>query len=143
MINKIRILMLLLAVFVAGYAGYSFLSKFETTSEDIEVRITKEGVDVEIKNFNVVHENSGRKEWELKADVAEVNQSTNTTSLSKVEFIYINENDRKFKVYADSGILQNETNDLNLEGHVKMVIESALVRDRFKNKSEPLNQPKP
>jgi len=134
MVNKIRILMLLLALSVAGYAGYSFLSSFETTAEDVEVRITKDGVDVEIKKFNVVHENSERKEWELKADVAQINQSTNTTTLSKVEYIYINENDRTFKVYADSGILQNETNDLNLEGHVKMVIESALINDRFKNK---------
>jgi len=134
MVNKIRILMLLLALFVAGYAGYSFLSSFETAAEDVEVRITKDGVDVEIKKFNVVHENSERKEWELKADVAQINQSTNTTTLSKVEYIYINENDRTFKVYADSGILQNETNDLNLEGHVKMVIESALINDRFKNK---------
>ena len=132
MINKLRVLMLLLAIFVAGYAIHTFLSKFKATSENIDFRISKEGVDVEIKKFKVIHENSGRKEWELKADIAEINQQNETTKMSNVEYIYINRNNRKFKVFADSGILKNKTNDLNLEGNVKMVIESAILKERFK-----------
>ena len=143
MINKLRILMLLLAVFVAGYAGYSFLSKFKTTAEDIKVSITKEGVDVEIKKFKVIHEGAGRKEWELKADIAQINQTDETTKMSNVEYIFINKNNKKFMVYADSGVLQNKTDDLNLEGHVKMVIESALVKDRFKKEPVSQKQTKP
>ena len=74
MLDKVRILMLLIAVSVSVYAGYSFLSKFQTTSENIDVQITKDGIDVNIKKFKVIHEKSGRKDWELKADSAEINQ---------------------------------------------------------------------
>ena len=137
MINKLRALMLLIAIFVAGYVIQSILSKFQTTSENIDFRITKEGVDIEIKKFNVIHENSGRKEWELKADIAKINQKDETTKMKNVEYVYINKNNKKFKVYADSGVLKNKTNDLNLEGNVRMVIESALVKERFQKK---LNQ---
>ena len=47
----------------------------------------------------------------------------------------LNKDNRKFKVFADSGILENKNNNLNLEGHVKMVIESAIVKERFKKKN--------
>ena len=141
MIDKIRTLMLLIAVSVSGYAGYVFLSKFEATSENIDVRITKEGLDVEIKKFKVIHESSGRKEWELKADIAQINQQNQTTQMTNVEYIYTNRNNKKIKIYADSGILKNETNDVNLEGHVKMIIESAVVKEIFKK--EPVTKPQP
>ena len=91
MINKLRVLMLLLAISGAGYAIYSFVSKVKATSEDVDFRISKEGVDVEIKKFKVIHENLGRKQWELKADLAEINQKNEITKLSNVEYIYISE----------------------------------------------------
>ena len=135
MINKLRVLALLLAISIAGYAVYSFLSKLEATSENIDFHISKEDANVEIKNFNVIHESLGRKDWELKADNAEINQKNETTKLSNVEYVYINENNRKLKVYADSGILKNKTNDLSLEGHVKMVIDYDIVKEKFKKNS--------
>ena len=51
MLNNLRILVLLLALSVAGFAGYSFISKFNHSSESEEIHINEEGVDVEIKNF--------------------------------------------------------------------------------------------
>ena len=133
--------MLLLAIFVVGSAIYSFISKFKAIPENTDFRISKEGVDVEIKKFKVIHESSGRKEWELKADIAQINQQNQTTQMTNVEYIYTNRNNRKFKIYADSGILKNKTHDLNLEGHVKMIIESAVVKERFKKKT--ITKPQP
>ena len=135
--------MLVLAISVASYAIHNFVSKFRTTPENLDFRISDEGVEVEIKKFKVVHETLGRKEWELKADTAEINKQKETTKMSNVEYIYINENNRTFKVFADSGILMNKTNDLDLVGHVKMVIEPTIVRERFKKKPAPRTQPQP
>ena len=135
--------MLLLAVFMAGYAGYSFLSKFKGSVEDVKFHISKEGVDVEIKNFKVIHEGMGRKEWELNAELAQINQADDTTKMQNVEFVFINENNREFRVFADSGILQNKSNTLDLEGNVRMLIESALIEERFKGNPTPSSQPEP
>ena len=134
--------MLLVSIFVASYAIYSFTSNFKATSENIDFRITKDGVDVEIKKFNVVHESSGHEEWELKADNAKINQKNETTKMSNVEYIYINKNNKKFKVYADSGILKGKTNDLNLEGNVRMIIEPSLAKEIFKKEASKNLQPK-
>ena len=87
--------MLLLAIFVAGYAIHSFISKFKAIPENTDFRISKEGVDVEIKKFKVIHESSGHKEWELKADIAQINEQNETTKMTNVEYIYTNRNNRK------------------------------------------------
>ena len=51
--------------------------------------------------------------------------------MQNIEYIYINENQKKFKVYADSGTLTNKTNDLNLEGNVRMLIERSIVQENL------------
>ena len=127
MVKIIQSLMLLIFFFTLGYAGYSYFSTYKVTTENIDLRLTKEGVDVHIEKFQVVHEKSGHKDWELKADFAQINKKKETTKMQNIEYIYINENQKKFKVYADSGTLKNKTNDLDLEGNVKMLIERAFT----------------
>ena len=55
--------------------------------------------------------------------------------MHNVEYIFINDEMRKFKVSADSGILMNKTNDLDLEGNVKMLIETEILKEQFPNDS--------
>ena len=135
MIEKIRTLMLLIAISVAGYGGYIFLSPFQVTSENIDVKLDEDGLDVKIKNFKVIHENLGHKDWELKADLAQINQKKEITKMNNVEYIFVNNEMRKFKVYADYGTLMNKTNDLDLEGNVKMLIETEILKEQFANDS--------
>ena len=133
MIEKIRTLTLLIAISVLGYGGYVFLSTFQTTSKSIDIQFDDDGLDVKIKNFKIAHENSGRNDWKLKAALAQINQKTETTKLNKVEYTFINHEMKKFKAYADFGTLSNKTNDLSLEGNVKMLIETGIIKDQIKN----------
>lgn len=133
MIEKIRTLTLLIAISVLGYGGYILLSTFQATSESIDIELKGDGLDVKIKNFKIVHENSGRNDWKLKAELAQINQKKETTKLNKVEYIFINDEMKKFKVYADFGTLSNKTNDLSLEGNVKMLIETGIIKDQITN----------
>ena len=137
MLNNLRILVLLLALSVAGFAGYSFLSKFNHPAESGRIHFSKEGVDVEIKNFKLEHKKLGQKDWELKAGQALVNHEKGETQMQDVEITFVNKNGRKFLIFADSGTLKNKTNDLNLEGHVKMLVDSTLGRERFSPDPEP------
>ena len=129
MVKTIQSLMLLIFFLTLGYAGYSYFSTYKITTKNIDLRLTKEGVDVHIEKFKVVHEKSGHKDWELKADFAQINKKKETTKMQNIEYIYINENQKKFKVYADVGTLTNKTNDLDLEGNVKMLIERAIIQE--------------
>ena len=131
MVKTIQSLMLLIFFFTLGYAGYSYFSTYKVTTENIDLRLTKKGVDVHIEKFKVVHEKSGHKDWELKADFAQINKKKETTKMKNIEYIYINENQRKFKVYADSGTLTNKTNHLDLEGNVRMLIEKSIIQENL------------
>ena len=143
MFNNLRIFILLLALSVAGFAGYSFLNKLNPSSESGKIHFTKEGVDVEIKNFRLEHQKLGRKDWELKARQALVSHEKGETQMQDVEITFVNKNGRKFLIFADSGTLKNKTNDLDLKGHVKMLVDSTLGRERFSPSSEPASfQPK-
>ena len=132
-IEKIRTLTLLVAISVLGYGAYFFLSTFKTTSESIDIQFDDDGLDVKIKNFKIAHENSGRNDWKLKAALAQINQKTETTKLNNVEYVFINDEMRKFKAYADFGTLSNKTNDLSLEGNVKMLIETGIIKEQITN----------
>ena len=146
MIEKIRTLALFIAISVLGYGGYILLSTFQATSESIDIELKGDGLDVKIKNFKIVHENSGRNDWKLKAELAQINQKKETTKLNKVEYIFINDEMKEFKAYADFGTLSNKTKDLSLEGNVKMLIETGIIKDQITNntiskkKIKPTNQ---
>ena len=135
MIEKTRILMLLIAISVAGYGGYIFLSPFQVTSENIDIKLDEDGLDVKIKNFKIIHESLGRKDWELKADLAQINQKKEITKLNNVVYIFVNNEMREFKVHADFGTLMNKTKNLDLEGNVKMSIETEIIKEQFANDS--------
>jgi len=79
MIEKIRTLTLLVAISVLGYGGYILLSTFQATSENIDIQFDDDGLDVKIKNFKIAHESSGRNDWKLKAELAQINQKKETT----------------------------------------------------------------
>ena len=131
MVNIIQSLLLSIAFITLGYGGYNYFSTYKATTENIDLRLTKEGIDIHIEKFKLVHEKSGHKDWELKADFAQINKKKETTKLKNIEYIYINENQKKFKVYADSGTLTNKTNDLDLEGNVRMLIEKSIIQENL------------
>ena len=80
-----------------------------------------------------MHDKSGRKDWELKAELAKINQNKKTTAMDKVEIIFFTDDMKKIKVYADFGTLMNKTNDLSLEGNVKMLIQTDVIKKQISN----------
>ena len=133
MIDTIRKALLLLVLGIIGIAGYYFFENMNTSVEmgNIKVKIMKDGVDVEIENFKVTHEVKGVKEWELKADLAQINNATELTQLQNVEMTLHKEDNRKYVISADSGVYKEKTKDVNLSGHVKLVGSAAMLMDRL------------
>ena len=145
MINAVRIALLLVAFSIIGAAGFYFFKSFNTSVEmgDIRVTVMEKGIDVEIENFKVIHEVKGVKEWELKADFAQINNEEDLTKMQNVEMILHKGENKKYVIVADSGTYKEKTNDVNLVGHVKFVGAPDILMDRLstnspKNNSEPV-----
>jgi LPS export ABC transporter protein LptC len=134
MANKVRKILLVFVIGVLGLSVYYIFVKGDTPVEKIALKALDAGIDVEIENFKVIHEVSGGEKWELTADLAQIDQEKDLTLLTNVR-LTIRENDKqKLWVVADSGRIMNESNDIQLEGHVKMIGATNAVAERVGKK---------
>ena len=141
MINTVRIVLLLVAFSIIGAAGFYFLKNLNTSVEmgNVKIKVMEKGVDVEIENFKVTHEVKGVKEWELKADFAQINNEKDLTKMQNVEMILHKGENRKYVIIADSGTYKEKTNDVNLMGNVKFVGAADILMDRLSTNSPKSN----
>ncbi|MBI4389880.1 MAG: LPS export ABC transporter periplasmic protein LptC [Nitrospinae bacterium] len=137
MIDKARKILLLVALGVVLSSAYYFYAHFQSSSLQIKLRKTDQGVNVVIENFKVVHEEKGRPDWELTAESAQVNQQKKETQMKNVSVKLDMNNDQKYWVSADSGILQNESQDFDLQGNVRFVTQADRFLKKFKNLQDP------
>ena len=141
MINAVRIALLLVAFSIIGAAGFYFLKNLNTSVEmgNVKIKVMEKGIDVEIENFKVIHEVKGVKEWELKADFAQINNEEDLTKMQNVEMILHKGENKKYVIVADSGTYKEKTNDVNLVGHVKFVGAPDILMDRLSTNSPKSN----
>ena len=141
MINTVRIVLLLVAFSIIGAAGFYFLKNLNTSVEmgNVKIKVMEKGVDVEIENFKVTHEVKGVKEWELKADFAQINNEEDLTKMENVEMILHKSENRKYVIIADSGTYKKKTNDVNLMGNIKFVGAPDILMDRLSTNSPKKN----
>lgn len=136
MINVVRIILLIIALGVISLAGFYFYkvqnNKIETGK--IKAKIMGKGIDLEIENFKMTHEVKGKKEWILKAALAQTNNQTNVTNLKGVEMIIPKGENQPYVITAESGTYQSTSKDIRLAGHVKLTGDAESLAERFHTK---------
>ena len=135
MINAVRVILLIIAVGLVSLAGFYFY-KVEDNKIDmgnLKVKFMEKGVDVEIENFKITHEVKGKKEWILKAGLAQVNNQENVTHLKDVEMILPKDNNSPYIITAKSGTYQNSSKNIDLVGNVKLTGNPQSLASRFKS----------
>lgn len=123
----------MIALSVVGLAGFYYLKSLNTSIDisNVKVKVMEDGVDVEIENFKITHENEGIKEWELRADLAQVNNQQDVTRMQNVVMVIHKGGVKQYTISADSGIYKSSTEDVNLEGNVKLVGPVEGLRQRL------------
>ena len=94
----------------------------------------EKGVNLEIENFKMTHEEKGTKEWILNAVLAQVNNQENVTNLKGVEMIIPKGQNQAYVITAESGTYQNTSKDINLVGNVKLTGDAESLTERFNTK---------
>ena len=136
MINVVRIVLLIIALGVLSLAGFYFYkvqnNKIETGK--IKAKLMGKGIDLEIENFKMTHEEKGTKEWILNAVLAQVNNQENVTNLKGVKMIIPKGENQPYVITAESGTYQNTSKDIYLVGHVKLTGDVQSLAERFHTK---------
>jgi len=142
MINAVRIFLLVIALGVISLAGFYFykIQNNEVEIGKMKVKVMEKGVDLEIEDFKLTHEVKGKKEWVLKAVLAQVNNQENVTHLKDVEMTIPKGQNRSYVITADSGTYQNTSKYIDLAGHVKLTGDGDSLAERFNTKkADPSN----
>jgi LPS export ABC transporter protein LptC len=135
-------MLLIMAFCIIGAAGYYIFKNLNTSVEigNIKIKVMEKGVDVEIENFQIAHEVKGVKEWELKADFAQINNQDDLTKMKNVEMILHKAENKKYVISADSGTYKKATKDVNLMGNVKFVGSADILIDRLNTSPSKVTQ---
>ena len=135
MINAVRVILLIIALGLVSLAGFYFYKVKDNKIDmgSLKVKIMEKGVDVEIENFKVTHEVKGKKEWILKAGLAQVNNQEDVTHLKDVEMILPKDNNSPYIITAKSGTYQNSSKNIDLVGNVKLTGNPQSLASRFKS----------
>ena len=135
MINAVRVILLIIALSLVSLAGFYFYKVADNKVDmgNLKVKFMEKGVDVEIENFKVTHEVKGKKEWILKAGLAQVNNQEDVTHLKDVEMILPKDNNSPYIITAKSGTYQNSSKNIDLVGNVKLTGNPQSLASRFKS----------
>ena len=136
--NKIRKLLLGLILLLLAVSAFSLIKTLNKEALPLEtLKMMSKNVDIEIKNFEVTHESFGKKDWEIKAKKAQIKNKENKIILTDVNVIFNADQDRKSTISADSGTINRETNDIQLEGHVRFKADADSFFNRFQKPDAP------
>ncbi len=136
--NKIRKLLLGLILLLLAVSAFSLIKTLNKESLPLEtLKMMSKNVDIEIKNFEVTHESFGKKDWEIKAKKAQIKNKENKIILTDVNVIFNADQDQKSTISADSGTINRETNDIQLEGHVRFKADADSFFNRFQKPDAP------
>ena len=142
MINAVRIILLIIALGVISLAGYYFykVQNNEVETGKKKVKIMEKGVNLEIENFKMTHEEKGTKGWILNAVLAQVNNQENVTNLKGVKMIIPKGQNQPYVITAESGTYQKTSKDIYLAVHVKLTGDAHSLAERFHTKkAQPSN----
>jgi len=140
--NKIRKILLGLIVALLAVSVFSLVKSLNKEGLPIEtLKMMSKNVDIEIENFEVTHEALGQNKWNIKAKEAKVKNKENQIILTDVKVTLDPDQDRKTTISADSGTINQETQDIRLEGNVKFKTNVDNFFDPFQKQSSASEEP--
>ena len=143
--NNIRKILLGLILLLMTVSAYSLVKSLYKETLPVEaLKTMSKNVNIKIDNFKVTHDVLGDKDWEIKAKEAKVKNEENKIILTDVNVTLNSEENRESTISADSGTINRETKDIQLEGNVKFKANAnnffGQTRKQPKRSQEPDNQ---
>ena len=137
--NNIRKILLGVILLLMIGSAFSLIKSLNKGSLPLEtLKMMSKNVDIKIENFKVTHEGIGDKAWEIKAKQAKVKNEENKIILTDVNVTLNADENRKSTISADTGTINRETKDIQLEGNVKFKADVDNFFGQFQKQEEPI-----
>lgn len=127
---------------ITVFATYKIIKSLNKGVLPVEpLKAMSKNVDIEIENFKVTHEVLGEKDWEIKAKEAKVKNDENKILLTDVDVTLSRDKSKTSTISADTGTINRETKDIELEGNVKFKADTDNFFDQFQSNPQPSQEP--
>lgn len=127
---------LLLLTMVGGLVALVLGLKFHSAERMVPAvlkAVTSTGGSLSLNNFEYRDVKEGNARWTVWAATATYYEKEHETVLQQVKAVFFLENGKQVELKGDSGVLHNDTNDMEVDGNVKVRYEEAyeLTTDRL------------
>ncbi len=140
--NNIRKILLGLILLLMTVSAYSLINSLNKEALPVKaLKMLSKNVDIEIENFKLTHEALGDKTWEIKAKEAKVKNKESKIILTDVNVTLNADGNGKSTISADSGIINQESKDIQFEGNVKFKADANNFFGQFQKQNEVLKEP--
>ena len=140
--NNIRKILLGSILLIITVSAYSLIKSLYKGTLPVEtLKTMSKNVDIKIENFKLTHDVLGDKDWEIKAKQAEVKNEENQIILTDVNVILNAEENRQSTMSADTGTINRDTKDIQLEGNVKFKANTNNFFGQFRKQSKESQEP--
>ena len=86
------------------------------------------GADMTIDNIHQTATRGGKKEWQLEAESAHYTDADKKVHLDVLDMVFFTERHKEIQLTADSGILETESQNVNVKGRVKLSSDDVQLR---------------
>lgn len=140
--NNIRKILLGLILLLVTISAYNLIKSLNKNTLPVEtLKTMSKSVDIEIKDFKVTHDVLGDKDWEIKAKEAKVKNKESKIILTDVNVTLNAQRNRKSTISADTGTINRETKDIQLEGNVKFKADANSFFGQFQKPPQESHKP--
>lgn len=117
---------------VALIVGLKFRSVERIVPAVVETVTSTEG-SLSLNNFEYRDVKEGSARWTVWADTATYFEDRSETILEQVKAVFFLENGKQVELEGDTGVLHNDTNNMEINGNVKVRYDDAyeLTTDRL------------
>lgn len=131
--------LLVICILILGGISVMFSAHRQQTSTDqLDITAEKKNATIAMEGIHHTEISNGAKDWELEAESADYHWEEKITYLSMLQAIFFDENGENDFLSAESGALDEDSNDLEVSGNVVLKNSQCVIQtERMKfNKEE-------
>lgn len=119
--NRLKIAFTLLIIAALAVIGYRIYDNIGLIAEkDVVQDLLHPKAELSLKSAHFIEMSGAKKVLEVYADEAYSLKDNNSAELLNPRAVFYGKDDRKVYFKGDRGIINTQTNDVNIEGHVVM-----------------------
>src|SRR5688500_9294817 len=119
---KHLIVLSILSVVVLGGVALGFRFASTPWKVGLPLAITREEHGIRMEKFSLRDTQRQHTRWEISADVAQVDQQTDTTTLEGVHLTLFSAKHGTVLVTAQRGVIQNQSRNMQVCGGVRLIM---------------------